>query len=216
MAQQDDPLDEQIEERLQEQAEQTDIGRNGYQGVSGALAPARPGAKARQRLLLAGDSRPKWLPLALGLVGLLVILTCLGVGAIVALNLLSLQNSLASPDTTLDDFYSALRTGNYQSAYNQLSRSYQQEVGKETGFENTWGFLQGDPIQSYQISSLQTQSQSASATVQVVRGMQGAAPETQIQQVALIVEDNAWKIDKIVMPTSLTDRAGWSAAAGPG
>jgi hypothetical protein len=178
-------------------------GRNGHQHFASSLASSRPGAKAQRRIPSQYNKYQRWLPLVLGLVGLLFILTCLGIGAVTALNLLPLQSSLSSPETALDGFYSALRTGNYQSAYSQLSSHYQQQVGYETGFENKWGFLQGDPIQSYQISGLQTQSQSASATVQVVRGMQGVTPENQIHKVALIVEGSDWKIDNItIMPPS--------------
>ncbi len=174
-----------------------------HQHLASPLASSRPGAKSQRRIPSQYNKYQRWLPLVLGLIGLLFILTCLGVGAVAALNLFSLQSTLSSPETALDDFYSALRTGNYQSAYSQLSTRYQQQVGQETGFINKWGFLQGDPIQSYQISSLQTQSQSASATVQVVRGMQGETPENQIHKVALIVEGSDWKIDNItILPPS--------------
>ena len=170
------------------------IGRNGHHHLSGPLGLARLASPAQEDSPRSQRRRNKLLPLILGVVGLVVIVSCLGLGAVITINLLSLQSSLNSPQTTLDDFYSALHTGDYQTAYNQLSSGYQQKKNLAT-FQVEFS-LHG-PIQSYEISDLQTQGQQANATVKLVLGLQGEASMNQTQAVQLIVENNAWKIDAI-------------------
>jgi hypothetical protein len=187
------------------QAHQEVIGRNGHHRFSGPLGPL-PGALALREYIAPQQGRQrKLLPLALGLVGLVVILSCLGLGAVVAVNLLSLQSSLNSPQTTLDDFESALHDGDYQTAYNQLSSRYQQQLGYQTfrSDYSTLDVLHG-PIQSYQISNLQVQSDTATATVKLVRGMQANRTVKETQVVQLLLEDGSWKIDHIDTMDSLS------------
>jgi hypothetical protein len=172
--------------------------RNGHHPPSGPLRPlqvnkAATGAEAPQ------SKRHKLLPYILGAVGVIVILTCLGLGAVASFNLFSFQSSLNSPQTTLSDFYSAIHTGDFQSAYNQLSSSYQQRLGGYEAFQAKYSTLDAlnGPIQSYQIGNIPTKGDSASATVKVVRQMQTGKAVQQTQTVQLIVENSAWKIDQI-------------------
>ena len=170
---------------------------NGHHPPSGPLRPLQlnkvsAGAEAQQ------GKYHKLLPYILGAVGVIVILTCLSLGAVASLNLFSFQSSLNSPQTTLSDFYSALHTGDFQSAYNQLSSNYQKTVSYDA-FQAKYSTLDAlnGPIQSYQIGSVPTRGDSASATVKVVRQMQTGKAVQQTQTVQLIVEDSAWKIDQI-------------------
>ncbi len=182
------------EEGDQPDAQQHLIGSNGHQRLSGPLGLARLASPTHGDGPRQQRKRNKLLPLILGIVGLVVIVSCLGVGAAITINLLSLQSSLNSPQNTLDAFYSALHTGDYQTAYSQLSSGYQQKKNLQT-FEVEFS-LHG-LVQNYQINDLQTQGQQANATVKLVLGLQGGAPMSQTHTVQLIVENNAWKIDTI-------------------
>ena len=129
---------------------------------------------------------------------MVVILSCLGIGAVATFSLLSFQSSLNGPQTTLSDFYSALHTSDYRSAYSQLSNNYQHAMSYDT-FQAKYSTLDAlnGPIQSYQIGNVSTQGNSASATIKVVRQMQTGRAVQQTQTVQLIVENSAWKIDQI-------------------
>lgn len=172
--------------------------RSGHLHPSGPLRPlpvnkASTGTEAQQ------GKRHKLLPYILGAVGVIVILTCLSLGAVASFSLFSFQSSLNSPQTTVSDFYSALHTGDFQSAYNQLSSNYQQRLGGYEAFQSKYSTLDAlnGPIQSYQPGNVSTKGDSASATVKVVRQMQTGKAVQQTQTVQLIVENSAWKIDHI-------------------
>lgn len=174
------------------------IGRNGQHHPSGPLTPLQvnktsPEAGPQQ------SKRHKLLPYILGAVGVIVILSCLGIGAIASFSLFSFQSSLNSPQTTISDFYNALQTSNYPSAYNQLSSHYQQVIGGYNSFQASYSLRDASngPIQSYQIGAVPTQGNNATATVTVVRQMQTGKAVQQTQTVQLIIENSAWKIDQI-------------------
>lgn len=171
--------------------------RSGHLHPSGPLRPlpvnkASTGTEAQQ------GKRHKLLPYILGAVGVIVILTCLSLGAVASFSLFSFQSSLNSPQTTVSDFYSALHTGDFQSAYNQLSSNYQHTLSYEA-FQAKYSTLDAlnGPIQTYQVGNVPTKGDSASATVKVVRQMQTGKAVQQTQIVQLIVENSAWKIDQI-------------------
>ena len=173
------------------------IGRNGQHHPSGPLTPLQvnktsPEAGPQQ------SKRHKLLPYILGAVGVIVILSCLGLGAIASFSLFSFQSSLNSPETSISDFYNALQTGNYTSAYNQLSSDCQHNMTYDQ-FQASYTLRNesNGPIQRYQIGPISTQGNSASATVNVVRQMQTGKAVQQTQTVQLSVENSAWKIDHI-------------------
>jgi hypothetical protein len=168
------------------------IARNGHHPFSGPLAPLRA---PRGGDVDTHGRRDKLLPLILGAVGIIVILGCLGAGAVITVNLLSLQNALNSPQTTLDDFYSALHTSDYQSAYDQLSNSYQQRLTFPS-FRATFELI--GTIASYQVSNLQTQSDQASASVQVTLvSPDGGMTLDETRQVQLVLENGSWKVNRV-------------------
>ncbi len=188
----------------QSQTDPTFIGQNGHQRSSGLLTSLRTAAPAKGTPAQQGK-QPRFLPIIMGTVGVLFIISCLGIGAAITINLLSFQGSLNGPQTTINDFYSALHTSNYHSAYNQLSLRYQQALDYNA-FQAKYSALDAlhGPIQSHQISNIQTQSKSAIATVKLVRSVQTKTAETEIQTVQLIVENSSWKIDNIVLGQSST------------
>jgi hypothetical protein len=170
------------------------IGRNGRHPLSGPLAPLGVASASKLDKLGRQGGRRTWLPFVLGTVGLIVILGCLGVGAVITLNLLSLQNSLNSPQPTVDAFYSALHTANYQAAYNQLSSNYQSHLtypAFRAEFELTGS------VASYQISGLQTQSNQASAAVKVTLARPDKSTVQETKTVQLVLENGNWKINRV-------------------
>jgi hypothetical protein len=175
----------------------TGLRRNGHHQSSGPLKPLQVNKASTDREVQQSKHH-KLLPYILGAVGVIVILTCLSLGAVASFNLLSFQSSLNSPQTTVSDFYSALHTGDFQSAYNQLSSNYQRTLSY-AAFQAKYSTLDAlnGPIQSYQIGNVPTKGDNASATVKVVRQMQTGKAVQQTQTVQLIVENSAWKIDQI-------------------
>lgn len=191
------PADDKSDQRRLRHTLSATIGRNGQHHPSGPLTPLQVN-KVSTEARPQQSKRRKLLPYILGAVGVIVILSCLGIGAVATFSLFSFQSSLNSPQTTISDFYSALHTSNYRSAYNQLSSSYQHTISYDT-FQAKYSTLDAlnGPIQSYQIGNVSTQSNSASAAVTVVRQMQTGRTVQQTQTVQLIVENSAWKIAQI-------------------
>lgn len=172
------------------------LGHNGHHPLSGPLGPLHSSALLKKGEAGKPGGRRKLLPFVLGIVGVIVIVGCLGAGAVVTLNLLSLQNSLNSPQTTLDAFYSALHVGDYQTAYDQLSEGYQSRL-KEDSFRATFELT--GTLQSYQISKVQTQGDQASAAVKVVMvALDGGTTVEETKSVQLVQEDGTWKIDRVI------------------
>jgi hypothetical protein len=164
------------------------MGRNGHYPVSGPLSSLDAAGKQDR----SGGQLP---PFALGLVGVLVIVSCLGLGTIVTINLLSFQNSLHNPQTTVDDFYGALQSNRYQTAYDQLSSSYKNRLSASS-FQAA--FELSGTIKNYQVSNVQTQNSQASAVVKVALVKpDGGTPVDETKQVELVDEDGDWKIDRV-------------------
>lgn len=190
----DDPSAESFEGLPPPHSPHEAIGRNGRHPLSGPLAPLGVASATKLDRLAQPGGRRTWLPLVLGTVGLIVILGCLGVGAVITLNLLSLQNSLNSPQTTVDAFYSALHTANYQTAYAQLSSDYQGHLTYPS-FRATFE-LTGS-VASYQISNLQTQGNQASAVVKVMLAKPDSSTVEETKTVQLVLENGNWKINRV-------------------
>ncbi len=201
----DDPAA--LEETLEELEP---LGHNGYHPLSGPLAPLSASSLNGQH----PRKRRGPLPYVLGVVGVIVILGCLGVGGVVTLNLLSLQSSLNSPQTTLDDFYSALHINDYQSAYNQLSSGFQ---GRMTQSSFRAAFELIGTLESYQITDLDTQNNQATATVKVLLVKpDGGTTVDETKNVQLVMEHSNWKIDRVDPGLTRTHLGPWSANADPG
>ncbi|HEY7350052.1 MAG TPA: NTF2-like N-terminal transpeptidase domain-containing protein [Ktedonobacterales bacterium] len=162
---------------------------------SGPLSPMGVPAKLQGSDSGKQGKRRKLLPLVLAIVGGIVIVSCLGLGGVITVNLLSIQSALNSPQATLDTFYSALHTGDYGTAYDQLSSSYQSRLTEES-FRATFELI--GTIDSYQISNLRTQNNQATAAIKVTLVKQGggtAVDET--KSVQLVLEDGKWKINRV-------------------
>jgi hypothetical protein len=173
------------------------ISQNGHQHHVGSLTPLQAAVLRKGKVPIQGK-RHRLLPLILGGIGAIIIVSCLSIGAVVTTSLLSFQSSLNGPQTTLNDFYSALHTSDYHSAYDQLSSRYQHALDYNT-FQTRYAALDSlrGPIENHQITDVQTQGNNATATVKLVRQMQSGSPSNELQTVQLIVENGAWKIDQI-------------------
>lgn len=172
------------------------LGSNGHRPLSGSLASSLSAAAALKGKNAANTSgQKKTLPVVLGVVSVVFIVGCLGIGALVTVRLLSLQSSLNSPQNTLDTFYSALHVSDYKTAYNQLSSDLQKRYTFPS-FQATFELT--GTLESYQISNLQTQNDQASATVKVTvaKGDAGTTVD-EVKSVQLVQEDGDWKINRV-------------------
>ncbi len=170
------------------------IGRNGYHAFSGPLSPLGAPSTLKEGGSGPQGRRHKLLPIILAIIGVVVILSCLGMGTALTVNLLSVQSGLNSPQATLDGFYSALHIQDYQTAYNQLSSSYQKRIS-QSSFRAAFELM--GTIDSYQIGSIQTQNNLASGTVQVTLDTPGGGTVHETKSVQLIQENGVWKINNI-------------------
>ncbi len=209
----DDFAAEPLAGQEQPQRQRALTGRNGRYPHSGPLAPLDVPVARKERDPGPQGKRRKLLPLVLGVVGVVVILGCLGVGAVITFRLFSIQSSLNSPQTTLDNFYSALHNNDYQTAYNLLSKSYQQRL-TEDSFRATFELT--GTIASYQTSNLQTQSDQASATVKVTLAKPDGGTVDETKSVELVLEDGDWKINRVNPSLTRVIWPRWSADADPG
>ena len=164
-------------------------GHNGYHSFSGPLS-----AVGASSTLNTPGKQHKMLPIILAVIGVVVILSCLGAGAAVMVNLLSVQNSLNSPQSTVDDFYSALHVKDYQTAYDQLSSGYQSRL-TQSSFRATFELI--GTIESYQIGTVQTQNSQASAVVKVTLAKPDGGTVNETKDVQLVQENGNWKINNV-------------------
>jgi len=112
---------------------------------------------------------------------LLVLVVIAAVGAYVYLN-------RSTPDNTLKTYYSALKSGDYQTAYAQLSTTAQGRI-TEQGFAQFWQALGG--VKAWSETSLQEQSTTATAALSLTLGNGQTRPAS----IPLVIENGVWKID---------------------
>jgi len=197
MAERPHPFDESSFRDLSTDADSADENTYDSQQHIGPLTPLRTATALKGKPHAQGNRR-RLLPFLMGAISAVVILSCLSAGAIITVNLLSFQNSLNGPQTTLNDFYSALHSNDYQSAYDQLSSRYQHALSYNA-FQAKYAALDvlNGSIESHQITAIQSQSDNATASIELVRQMQSGNSIHEHQTVQLIVEESNWKIDQI-------------------
>ena len=109
---------------------------------------------------------------------------------------LFVQSTLNSPETSIDTFYSALRSQDYATAYAQLS-SNQKNVQSEAVFASHYQQLDvlGGPVVDFTIDQTNTSGTQATATVQVNR----ASTQNQItvDTLSLVQNNGTWYINQI-------------------
>ncbi|HVB75322.1 MAG TPA: zinc ribbon domain-containing protein [Ktedonobacteraceae bacterium] len=137
---------------------------------------------------LSSAARPKsrrGLIIALVLVVLIVIVAG---GAYAYLN-------RSTPNNTLTTYCNALKGGDYQTAYNQLSTSAQRNL-TESQFASFWQNLGG--IKSWTLNNVQEQGSKATATVTFTLNSGQTAHAT----ITLINENGTWKVDSETITVS--------------
>ena len=109
---------------------------------------------------------------------------------------LFVQSTLNSPETTIDSFYSALRSQNYAQAYDQLS-SAQKSAQSEAVFASHYQQLDvlSGPVVDFTIDQTTTTGNQATSTIQVRR----AATQSQIaiDTLTLVQSNGTWYVSQI-------------------
>ena len=112
---------------------------------------------------------------------LIVLLVLVAVGAYVYLN-------RSTPEKTLTTYYGALISGDYQTAYDQLSTASKGKI-TEPAFVQFWQALGG--VKAWSTTSLLEQGSTATAALTLTLGNGQTRPAT----IALINENGVWKIE---------------------
>lgn len=106
------------------------------------------------------------------------------------------QAQLGSPNTTVENFYSAIHAQNYPQAYSFLSSKARNELteGRFQQIYQASDTLSGS-VDYYAITSTVTQASTATVTVDVVR--RGDSKTAQVFVLTLAQENNTWLITSI-------------------
>ncbi|HZU70586.1 MAG TPA: FHA domain-containing protein [Ktedonobacteraceae bacterium] len=96
------------------------------------------------------------------------------------------QNPRSTPTLTLNTYCSALTAQDYQTAYNQFSKNYQNQIGSESGFASA---AATDKIKGCTVDSVQDSAGTAMITYVRTDGLNIHANET------LTNEQGTWKIN---------------------
>jgi hypothetical protein len=112
---------------------------------------------------------------------LIVLVAIVAVGAYVYLN-------RSTPDKTVTTYYGALKNGDYQTAYNQLSTRAMNNLS-EPQFAQIWQTRGG--VMAWTERSVQEQGSTATATVTFTFGN----GQTALATIQLINENGVWKVD---------------------
>ena len=147
----------------------------GQPGYPGYAAPVVPQRRSRRGL---------WI--ALSIIGGVVLLGCIGCGVLV----FAVGLAASTPTKTLDTFCTALKNGDYQTAYNQLSNRLQ-SGGSESEFAQAFST---DKVSSCTYDSLNTSGSSATANLRI--GYNSGRSEN---DTATLIQDSnsVWKIDNV-------------------
>ena len=104
--------------------------------------------------------------------------------------LVYVSQSQSSPEKTFQTYIDAMKNGDAQTAYNQLSSHLQSQVSEQqlaSVVSNSGGYLNGA---NYTTSNVQVTGSTATAMVSV-----SVAGLTETASVQFVMENGAWKID---------------------
>lgn len=106
------------------------------------------------------------------------------------------QAQLGSPNTTVEDFFSAVHAQNYPQAYGFLSSKAQSELSEERFLQvyQASDTLAG-AVEYYAITTTATQGSTATVTVDVVR--RGDSKTAQVYVLTLTQDNGSWRIATI-------------------
>jgi zinc-ribbon domain len=143
--------------------------------------PPPPDVSASELPTAPRAQRPKRRRGYLIALALVVLLVLVAVGAYVYLN-------RSTPEKTLTTYYGALISGDYQTAYDQLSTASKGKI-TEPAFVQFWQALGG--VKAWSTTSLQEQGSTATAALTLTLGNGQTRPAT----IALVDENGVWKIE---------------------
>jgi hypothetical protein len=144
------------------------------------LAPP-PGIPASELPTAPSTQRPKRRRGYFIALALIVLLVLVAVGAYVYLN-------RSTPEKTLTTYYGALISGDYQTAYDQLSTASKGKI-TEPAFVQFWQALGG--VKAWSTTSLLEQGSTATAALTLTLGNGQTRPAS----IPLIDENGTWKIE---------------------
>lgn len=176
-----------IEERRRLLGERADVSQRLRDlSVSSSRNPIAPARKERSPLTV----------LLVTAAGGMALLACIIVSIALISSGVWVQAQLGSPDTAVQDFFSALRAQNYTQAYGFLSSGAQNELSQERFMElyQATDTVSG-PVDSYTITSTVEHGSTATVTVQVVR--RGDTATAQIYALTLTQENGSWRVADI-------------------
>ncbi len=143
--------------------------------------PPPPGVPASELPTAPSTQRPKRRRGYFIALALIVLLVLVAVGAYVYLN-------RSTPEKTLTTYYGALISGDYQTAYDQLSTASKGKI-TEPAFVQFWQGLGG--VKAWSTTSLLEQGSTATAALTLTLGNGQTRPAT----IVLINENGVWKIE---------------------
>ena len=176
-----------IEERRRLLEERPDVSQRLRQlSSSSARNPIAPARKTRSPLIT----------LLITGVAALALIACVAVSVALISSGIWVQAQLGSPNTTVEDFYSAVHAQNYPLAYSFLSSKAQKELPEER-FQQIYQASDtiSDRVDYYAITSTVTKDTAATVTVDVVR--RGDIKTAQVFALALTQENGSWRITSI-------------------
>lgn len=136
-------------------------------------------------------SRRQAIILALGGLGLILAIVVI---ATLVISTIVLQNTVGSAETTLDTYYSALRTQDYTHAYDQLSPTFRSSQTRDNYISQHRQLdVLGGPVVKYSIEHSATNGNHATATVTSNRA--NSLTSMTVDTIALVKVNGGWYID---------------------
>jgi MecA-like transpeptidase family protein len=153
-------------------------------------------SSARNPMAPARKRRSPLIALLVTAAAIMALFACVVASVAIISSGIWVQAQLGSPNTTVEDFYSAIRAQDYSQAYSFLSGKAQSELSEER-FQQVYqasDTLSGG-VDYYAITSTVTKATTATVTVDVVR--RGDTTTAQVFVLTLIQEGGAWRITSI-------------------
>lgn len=143
----------------------------------------------------------RWLWITLGIVGGIILLSCIGCGILFATGFSLIKNTV-QPAVIATQYYQALQQHDYTKAYSYLDPNITAQGGALTQNLFTQGAQAAEalkgPISSYTPSSTNVNNNTANITMTVTRNNSSYSVQLTLKQ-----EGNDWKITRIVGPLGL-------------
>ncbi|HEV7128948.1 MAG TPA: hypothetical protein VGN32_16070 [Ktedonobacterales bacterium] len=141
------------------------------------------------------------IPMALfAVLGVLALLTCVGLATAAVYGSAWLQGTLNDPSTTVQSFYGALEQKDYARAYTYFSDHARAQVS-EPAFAARFASYDAidGPVTSYVLSAPRYAPGGAAATMSVTAQRQANTSTPEVHTLSLVKQAGAWRIAGIVV-----------------